>query len=80
MSTTALIKVTFAGRSDPGTVSVPEVLAGDVKLALYRAAEPTADNIMNVFGSAVVVDGELNQFDGNDWSGQSFVAVFLRVT
>ena len=77
MSITALIKVTFTGRDGSGTVSVPDVLAGDIKLAIY--SDPTADVLTNTFGTAVVTDGELNQIFGGDLSGNTYTAVFLRM-
>lgn len=81
MATTAILKVTFTGRNGSGSISAPELLAGDLLIATYHPADPNGLKLGDgVFKGIVLTDGEIEQIFSNDLSAETYVCLFVRMT
>lgn len=80
MSTTAIIKVNFSGLNGAGTISIPGLLTGDVRLMWFHDQAPNGGEELNIFDQVVTADGQIQQIATFNASTETYTAFFLRMT
>lgn len=72
-----LIEAEFNGRNGTGTISLPGLKAGD--RMFWQSINGSYTGIDNSFEAIVSNDNALEQLSGADKTGQSIVAIFIRI-
>ena len=76
VESTAIVKVTFAGVTSSGYISVPGIQVGDILIAVGQVG-----NAVGATAFAMVADtaDSILQIDNEDLSARTFLGVVLRL-